>query len=466
MIKFPENFLWGAASSAPQFEGEDVPGQKVETVWTYWYEKSPERFYERNSSKLGKDFNFQYKEDIKRMKAVGMNSFRTSISWARLVSEKGEVNEEAVAFYRDIFKEMIQHEIEPIVNLYHFDMPLWLYHQGGFETQVGVDAFEAYAKLCFHHFGDLISKWTTFNEPIVPVEMGYMNCHHLPEKRDIQLAIQVALNTLYAHKKAMKAKAELLPQAKLGIILNLTPSYPKNSEEENVFAARVADAFLNRFFLDTTVKGTLPPLCVEILEKEKRMPVFSEDEKKLISNYPVDFLGVNYYQPRRVQQGDGQTPFRQSFSRYFIPYQWPEAKINPHRGWEIYEKGLYDIAVDLKENYGNLPWYVAENGIGVAAEDRFRKEGYIQDDYRIDFMQNHLTCLHQAIAQGSNCFGYHVWTFVDNWSWLNAYKNRYGLYEKDLKTFERRLKKSGIWFKELTLNNGFEKVVTKDGQSL
>lgn len=130
--------------------------------------------------------------------------------------------------------------------------------------------------------------------------------------------------------------------------------------------------------------------------------------------------------------------------------------MNPYRGWEIYEKGIYDIAINIKDNYGNIPWYVAENGMGVEHEERFLDEtGMIQDDYRIEFYEEHLKWLHKGITEGSNCFGYHVWTFMDNWSWLNAYKNRYGLYRVDLDTQERSLKKSGQWFSQVAEHNGF-----------
>ena len=141
---------------------------------------------------------------------------------------------------------------------------------------------------------------------------------------------------------------------------------------------------------------------------------------------------------------------------FYQPYDWPKKKLNPHRGWEIYPEALYDVAMMMKENYHNMPWYVSENGIGVAAEETFMNaDGEIEDDYRIAFMKEHLSYLHQGIREGSNCFGYHAWTFVDCWSWLNGYKNRYGFYRLDLATRERSMKKSGRWMKQVSENNGF-----------
>ena len=140
---------------------------------------------------------------------------------------------------------------------------------------------------------------------------------------------------------------------------------------------------------------------------------------------------------------------------YYDSYEMPGRKMNPYRGWEIYPQGIYDIAINIRDNYNNIPWLITENGMGVENEERFIKDGMIIDDYRIEFMKDHLRYLHKGIEEGSNCFGYQVWTFIDCWSWLNSYKNRYGLVSLDLKTQERTIKKSGYWFKELSDNKGF-----------
>lgn len=168
---------------------------------------------------------------------------------------------------------------------------------------------------------------------------------------------------------------------------------------------------------------------------------------------------MNYYQPLRVQaptnswkEGEPLTP-----EHFFAPYDMPGKKMNPHRGWEIYEKGIYDIAINIKENYHNIEWFVTENGMGVEGESAFKDNGLIQDDYRIEFIEDHLIELHRAIQEGANCKGYMLWTFIDCWSWLNAYKNRYGLVELDLDTQERIVKKSGKWFKKLSDANGFHR---------
>ncbi len=171
----------------------------------------------------------------------------------------------------------------------------------------------------------------------------------------------------------------------------------------------------------------------------------------------MEYLGVNYYQPIRVKAKENMpNPYGVFTPNWFYDeYIMPGRRMNPYRGWEIYERGIYDIMINLRDNYGNIGSFISENGMGVEGEERFIKDGIIQDDYRIEFIKEHLKWLHKAIEEGCNVKGYHLWTFMDNWSFLNAYKNRYGLVSVDLKTQKRTIKKSGYWYKELSENNGF-----------
>ncbi|MBY7142901.1 glycoside hydrolase family 1 protein [Virgibacillus sp. NKC19-3] len=457
MYKFPKNFLWGAASSATQTEGAADEGGKAKNIWDYWFEIEPERFHQGIGPQETSDFYKQYKEDIERMKAINFNSFRTSISWTRLLPDGKHINQEAVRFYNDVINELLKNDIEPIINLYHFDMPLHFQEQGGWENREVVEAFRYYAEVVFDLFGDRVKKWTTFNEPIVPVEMGYLNHYHYPCVVDMKRAVVVAYQSMLASAKVIETYRQMDQEGEIGIILNLTPSYPRSDSKEDKRAATIADLFFNRSFLDPSVLGKYPEELVALLREHDLLPEIEEGDLELIADNTVDFLGVNYYQPRRVKEKE--TPVDAGSilpENFFDPYIWPERRMNPYRGWEIYEKGIYDIAMNIKNNYENIPWYVAENGMGVENEERFiDNSGMIQDDYRIEFYQEHLKWLHQGIEEGSNCFGYHVWTFMDNWSWLNAYKNRYGFYRVDIETKQRFLKKSGQWFAEIVKQNGF-----------
>ena len=458
---FPEGFWWGSASSAAQSEGAADRDGKSPSIWDYWYSIEPQRFHDQIGPQDTSGFYDHYKEDIKLLKELGHNSFRTGIQWSRLIPDgQGEVNQKAVDFYNDVFNELIALGIEPIVTLYHFDMPLALQQIGGWESREVVDAFTDYAKICFELFGDRVKFWVTFNEPVVPVEGGYLYDFHYPNVIDGRRAVQVGFNEILASAKAIEAYHKMELGGKIGIVLNVRPTYPRDPDNQgDIEAALAKDIFFNRSFLDPCVKGIFPKKLIKFLLENEVLPEYSKQDLKIIRDNTIDFLGVNYYSPSRAKERETKLELKEGLFMpdiYFKDYVWPEAKMNPYRGWEIYEKGIYDICKDIIENYDNIPFYISENGMGVESEERFLNEdGIIEDNYRIDFIKDHLRWLHKAIQEGANCMGYHLWTFIDNWSWCNAYKNRYGLVSLDLDTQKRTVKKSGRWFKELSDNNGF-----------
>lgn len=455
--EFPEGFWWGSATSSTQLEGAASEGGKGKNIWDHWYEVEPGRFFDGVGPEHTSGFYHRYREDIALMKEIGHNTYRFSISWSRLIpGGEGPVNEEAATFYGNVINELLKQGIEPFVTLYHFDMPKEMQDQGGFENRRVAEAFARYAKICFERYGDRVQKWFTFNEPIVPVEGGYLYDFHYPNIVDAKKATQVAYHTMIASALAI-SEYRKVGDGKIGIILNLTPSYPRSEHPADVKASRIADLFFNRSFLDPSVLGEYPQELIDLLADHDHLPATHEGDRELLKQNTIDLLGVNYYQPRRVKAKEylpnPDAPFMPEW--FFDHYEMPGRKMNPYRGWEIYEKGIYDIMMNLKENYGNIESFVSENGMGVQDEGRFEKDGMIHDDYRIDFIRGHLEWLHTAIEQGCQAKGYHLWTFMDNWSWMNAYKNRYGFYQVDLDTMERKPKKSAHWFKEVSTQNGF-----------
>lgn len=457
MIKFPEGFLFGTATSATQSEGGQTDG-KTSNIWDFWYKEEPYKFHNKIGPEKTSNFYFDYKENVKLLEETGQNSYRTSISWSRLIpAMDGKVNTKAVDFYKKYFKEIKDRGIKLFINLFHFDMPMYLQEIGGWANKEVVEKYVSYAETCFKLFGEYVDRFFTFNEPIVHVECGYLYQYHYPCEVNPKKAVQVAYNTQLASAKAIRALREIDKDKKIGIILNLTPAYPRSNHKNDLDAARIADLFAQKSFLDPSVYGKYPKELVEIIKKEKLMPDYTEEELKIIEENTIDFLGVNYYQPLRVMENPYTYKEGAIFmpEKYYLNYDMPGRRMNPYRGWEIYPEAIYDIAINIRDNYKNIDWFISENGMGVEDEDRFRKDSRIEDDYRIDFIKEHLTYLHKAIEEGANCKGYHLWTFIDNWSWLNAYKNRYGLVEYKLDTGERIIKKSGLWFKKLTENNGF-----------
>lgn len=460
--KFPEGFWWGAATSGPQSEGRFHKAHR--NVFDYWYDTDPKAFFNEVGPNVASNFYNDYEDDIRLMKETGLNSVRTSIQWSRLIKdfETGETDPAAVSFYNHVIDAFLKNGIRPIMNLHHFDLPVELYEKyGGWTSKHVVDLFAIYAKRCFELFGDRVKEWTTFNEPMVVAEGEYMYQFHYPLLVDGKKAVQCIFNLNLASAKAIKIFHETECArlgGHIGIVINLTPAYPRSEDPADVAAADFAETFKNKSFLDPAVKGVFPEKLVEVLTRDNVLWDATADEMKTIHDNTVDFLGVNYYQPFRAKAKE--TKFDDSKGwlpdKYFDTYEMPGRRMNPYRGWEIYPEAIYDVAINVRDNYGNIPWYISENGMGVEGEEKFiDKDGVIADDYRIDFIREHLEWLHKAIEEGSNCFGYHLWTPIDCWSWSNAYKNRYGLIALDLVTQKKTIKKSGRWFRTLAENNGF-----------
>lgn len=458
-IKFPDGFFWGAAASGPQTESNT---NKVhDSNWDLWFKKEPSRFFNEVSSSTVCDTYHKYKEDVQLMKDINFNSFRTSIQWSRFIKdfETCSVDEDALRFYNAYIDEMIAQGIEPVIGLYHFDMPALLQETyGGFESKHVVDLYVNFARKVFEHFGNRVKYFSTFNEPMVPVEGGYLYNFHYPDKNDPKLAVQVAYNTILAHSKVAQMYHDMGLQGEIGVVLNLTPTYTQGTHKEDALAVAYADAFFNRSFLDPILKGTFPKLLLDALQEQALMPTYTKDELTIIKQAHIDFLGVNYYVPRRVRART--TPYTTPYFTpevYFEPYTDTDARFNPFRdNNEIKPCAIYDIAMNIKENYGNIRWFISEIGIAMDLESEGEPvDGVIDDRYRIGLLKEHLVYLAKAIDEGANCFGVHMWTFIDNWSWLNSFKRRYGFYRLDLETNARIIKKSGLWMKELAKNNYF-----------
>lgn len=457
--QFPDNFWWGSASSALQTEGASLQGGKSATTWDAWYARQPLRFHQKIGPDETSTFYRHWRQDIALLKQLNHNSFRTSLSWARLIPNGiGEVNPEAVDFYNNVIDELLAQEITPFITLFHFDMPMAMQEIGGWENRAVIEAWKHYAEVCFELFGDRVKHWFTFNEPIVPVEGGYLYDFHYPNVVNFRRAATVAYHTVLAHATAVKAYRAGQYDGEIGIVLNLTPSYPRSQHPADVKAAENADLLFNRSFLDPVLRGEYPQQLIDLLCDYDQKPTCQRGDKLLIAEGKIDLLGINYYQPRRVKCRDSavnpESPFMPEW--LFDSYEMPGRKMNPYRGWEIYEPGIYDILTNLRVNYGNPRCFISENGMGVENEERFLQDGKINDQYRIDFVSDHLKWLHKGIQEGANCLGYHMWTFIDNWSWCNGYKNRYGFIQLDLPSQKRTIKQSGIWFASTAINNGFD----------
>lgn len=463
MRQFPENFWWGAATSGPQSEGRF--DKKHKNMFDYWYDMEPEAFYNYVGPDTASNFYHSYADDIAKMKEVGLNSVRTSIQWTRLIDdlETNTVNLQAVDYYNRVIDTFLENGIRPIFNLHHFDIPVELYHKyGGWESRHVVELFIGFAEKCFQYFGDRVKEWVIHNEPMVVVDGEYLYQFHYPKLVDGKKAVQVAYHLNLATAKTIQLYREKgfdKEGGRIGTVLNLTPTYAASEEPEDQAAAHFAELWNNKMFLEPAVHGHFPEELVSVLEKDGVLWKTEAGDEKLFAENTVDFLGVNFYHPNRVKRPDISPDSVGDWlpSRYYDNYEMPGRRMNIDKGWEIYPKALYDIAVNVRDNYRNIPWFVSENGMGVSREERFMGEnGQIQDDYRINFIKEHLEWLHKGIQEGSNCFGYHLWTPIDCWSWTNAYRNRYGLISNDIHTQVKTIKKSGYWLKGVIEKNAID----------
>lgn len=373
------------------------------------------------------------------------------------MDKDGKLNQAGADYYHELFAAFAKAGIDVFVNLYHFDMPAYLYDRGGWENREVVEAYANYARAAFDEFGQEIKNWFTFNEPIVEPQQRFTNAvwypfhHDFAEARRVQYGISLA-HALATHEfRLAQAAGTVRADAKIGLINCFTPPYTKeNPGEEDLEAVRIVDGVDNRWWLDLVTKGEFPQDILDDLDRSGIDLGQRPGDEQVIKQGPVDWLGFNYYHPARVQAPSKKT------DQYGNPvfaeeYVWPDAVMNKSRGWEIYPKGIYDFAMTMRDNYPDLEWFVSENGIGIQGENANKDEkGQIQDDYRIEFVRDHLKWVAKAIEDGAKCRGYHYWAVIDNWSWANAFKNRYGFVEVDLDdNYSRHYKKSADWLRRV-----------------
>ncbi len=456
--QLPDDFFFGAALSGPQTEGMWRATGKLENLWDLWSNEDLGAFRNRVGSYGGNDMGARYAEDFRIFHELGLSSCRTSIQWSRLMDANGQLNPAGAAFYHQLFAAAREQGVEVFVNLYHFDMPSYLFRRGGWENREVIEAYANYARAAFAEFGQEIEHWFTFNEPIVEPEQRYEHGNWYPFNHDFAQARRVQYGISLAHALAVGAFRELQAagtvraDAKIGLINCFTPPYTKDDPTPaDLEAVRMTDGLGNRWWLDLVTKGTLPQDVVDTLEAHGvTLPVRAGDEQ-ILAQGKVDWLGFNYYHPARVQAPEHDTD-EWGNPVFAQEYVWPGAVINKSRGWEIYPKGIYDFAMTMTRDYPELDWFVSENGIGIEEDHAARTDGGAIDDlsYRVPFVRDHLRWIARAINEGARCRGYHYWGVIDCWSWNNAYKNCYGFVEVDLtRNYERRLKASSEWLRRV-----------------
>lgn len=455
-LTIPENFVIGAASSAWQTEGWKGKKDNQDSFLDLWFKNETFVWHDGYGPDVATNFMENYQQDIDLMKEIHLTHYRTSINWARFFTdhEKLIVDEDYAAHIDAVVDSLIAADVEPMLCLEHYEVPAVLLEKyDGWSSKEVVELYTRYAEIAFERYGDRVTQWFTFNEPIVPQTRCYLDAVRWPHEQDTKKWMTWNYHKALATAKAVKLFHENNYAGRIGCILNPEMVYARSSAVHDQKAAHMYDLFFNKVFFDPMILGEYPKELLDLCQTHDIMFPSTKEELSIIKNNTVDFLGINQYYPKRVRapryQWNTETPFHPEM--FYETFDLPGRKMNNSRGWEIYPKVMYDMAVYLKENYGNIPWLVTENGMGREQEEQYMDEnGQVQDDYRIDFISQHLSWLLRAIEEGANCEGYMLWAFTDCVSPMNAFKNRYGLVRIELNEERTRtLKKSGLWYKQL-----------------
>ncbi|XP_027101991.1 furcatin hydrolase-like [Coffea arabica] len=469
---FPPRFIFGAASSAYQYEGAAFEDGKGPSIWDTYTHKYPEKILDRSNGDLADNFYHRYKEDVRLMKFIGLNGFRFSISWARVIPHgklsKG-VNKAGIAFYNNLINDLLSKGIQPFVTLFHWDVPQVLEDEyGGFLSPHIVKDFRDFAELCFKEFGDRVKHWSTFNEPWSFATGGYDSSTIIgtlapgrcsawmnkgcPAGNSAVEPYLVGHHILLSHAVVVKLyrdKYKASHKGQIGIVLVTNWMMPFSNLSADVNAAQRTLDFFYGWFLDPLTYGDYPKIMRSIIGA--RLPKFSHQQKLLLKG-SIDFLGVNYYTSSYVSNIHAANSVNISYSTDLSVNLTSERNgklIGAPTGVSIfydYPEGLTDLLVYTKKKYNNPVIYITENGIGDANIHTV-KEG-VNDPQRIRFYRGHLSAVKAAIKAGVRVKGFFAWTFIDTFEWGSGYTLRFGINFVDFKNgLKRYPKRSALWLK-------------------
>ncbi|MBM0235397.1 beta-glucosidase [Micromonospora sp. STR1_7] len=437
-LRFPDDFGWGAATSAYQIEGAAKEDGRGESIWDT-FSRAPGRTRNGDTGDVAADHYHRYAEDLDLMRDLGLRSYRFSISWPRIQPDgTGAPNQRGLDFYRRLLDGLHERGIAPMATLFHWDLPQALQDADGWESRETALRFADYADAVFAALGDRVPVWLTVNEPKTVVQNGYLIGHHAPGRQDPDAAYLVAHHLQLAHGLAVRALRAADSTARIGPALNLHPCYPADDSPEAAAAARLYDGYENRFYLDSLLRGSYPEDVLADLGPESRMVRGIRDGDLAVISTPVDLLAVQYYTPIYVT-ADGGTEHR-----------WPTSEAE----WQqIYPDGMYDILTRVTRDYGPIPLTVTENGLPTP--DTLAADDTVDDSRRISFLRDHLAAAHRAMTAGVPLESFHVWSMLDNFEWAEGYDQRWGLVYVDYPSQRRVLKRSAHWYRSVIADGGF-----------
>jgi beta-glucosidase len=445
---FPHGFLWGTATSAYQIEGSPVADGAGASIW-HRFAHTPGRIANGDTGDVACDHYRRWAEDVEWMRRMRMSAYRLSVSWARVLpTGRGQVNARGLDFYSRLVDRLLERGIAPMITLYHWDLPADLDDLGGWLDRDIAGWFSDYAEVMFRALGDRVPLWTTLNEPWEIVDGGYLHGGLAPGHRSAFEAPRAAHHLLLAHGAAVEAfRASPGPRAggRVGIVLNLELKDAASDREEDVLAARRADAQFNRHYLDALFKGRYPDELPEIYGEG--WPQIDERDFTRIGQ-PIDFLGVNYYSRGLTVNDPAGWPTRSRRARN------PDAEYTA-LDWEIYPEGLTRTLKRVADEYTKLPLYITENGAAFDEPATLPDDQRALDDpRRVRYLHAHLNALREAIAQGVDVRGYFAWSLLDNLEWGHGFDMRFGLLHVDRVTLRRTPKTSARFYRQVAITNG------------
>lgn len=439
--RFPEGFLWGAATAAHQIEGSPLADGAGPSIWTR-FAHTPGMTVNGDTGDVACDHYNRWAEDVKLMRELGLTAYRFSVSWSRILPQgTGAVNQKGLDFYSRLVDALLENGIEPMPTLYHWDLPAALDDRGGWLNRDIADWFAEYGSVLFRALDGRVKKWVTLNEPWVVTDGGYLHGALAPGHRSRFEAPIASHNLMRAHGAAVKAyRAE--GQHEIGLVVNIEPKHAASDSAEDAAAVRRAHAYMNEQYLHPALLGEYPPELKEIFGEA--WPDWPAEDFELIRQ-PLDFVGINYYTRSITAAGDSY-PLKTAVVR------------NPlgsytETGWEVYPAALTELLLWFKQTYGDLPLYITENGAAFY-DPPVAEDGRVRDPLRIDYLHKHLRAVHDAIEAGVDVRGYLAWSLLDNLEWSLGYSKRFGIVHVNYDTQQRTPKDSARWYSRVISTHG------------
>jgi beta-glucosidase len=430
------DFLFGAATAAFQIEGATEVDGRLPSIWDVFC-ATPGKVANGDTGVVACDHFHRWREDVEFISRLGLDAYRLSLAWPRLVTREGCANPKGFDFYKRLLDALGEKGIKRFVTLYHWDLPQWIEECGGWASRESAYRFADYVDLATRELAGRAEAWITLNEPWCSAWLGYGVGLHAPGHTDDTLAMAAGHHLLLGHGLALERIRANDAATPAGIALNLSPATPATDAQADRRAAKLCEVDMNDWFLSPLLRGEYDARLFEL--HPGSFPAVLPDDLDIISK-PMDLLGVNYY-TRNVVAADGAHGYKSITL---------DDVARTDMGWEIYPAGLAELLVSVKAAYPNLPpVYITENG--MAAVDQV-VDGAIADDDRISYIGSHLSALDNAIAAGVDVRGYFVWSLLDNFEWSFGYAKRFGICYVDYATQKRTPKKSALWYRDFVAN--------------